>query len=241
MQAFYRWSRRIIWSIILGCIMLTAYAVLRGKPQDLPWTPLDLSEPPGVFTGRKISSLTNNARECRVLLDRAGIDYTAIGAQGSGRCQHSDSVRLKSAGDAVTYSPASVAPSCPVVAALKMWEWYVVQPAAQQWFGQQVQRIDHLGSFSCRRLYGRSSGDFSEHATADAIDIAGFVLADGRKIRVLRDWKQESEGAKFLRDVRNGACDLFSTVLSPDYNAAHADHLHLDQAERGAMGWRACR
>ncbi len=44
-----------------------------------------------------------------------------------------------------------------------------------------------------------------------------------------------------LREVRDGACDLFATVLSPDYNAAHRDHLHLDQAERGEMGWRACR
>ena len=34
---------------------------------------------------------------------------------------------------------------------------------------------------------------------------------------------------------------LFATVLSPDYNAAHRDHLHLDQAARGAWGWRACR
>ena len=41
--------------------------------------------------------------------------------------------------------------------------------------------------------------------------------------------------------VRDGACDLFATVLSPDYNAAHADHLHFDQAMRGAMGWRGCR
>jgi hypothetical protein len=40
--------------------------------------------------------------------------------------------------------------------------------------------------------------------------------------------------------VRDGACRLFATVLSPDYNAAHRDHLHLDEAKRGAM-WRACR
>ncbi|MGK2911862.1 MAG: extensin-like domain-containing protein [Sphingobium sp.] len=241
MRAVYRWSRRLIWFIIVGCLILAAYAFLRGRPQDLPWTPLDLAQPPGVFTGRKIANLTQNMQECRALLDRAGISYKAIGAQGSGQCAHADSVRLRPASGAVTYAPASVAPSCPVVAALKMWEWNVVQPAAQKLFGQQVRRIDHLGSFSCRRMYGRSSGDFSEHATADAIDIAGFVLADGRRIRVVRDWKGAGKDAQFLRDVRDGACGLFSTVLSPDYNAAHSDHLHLDQAERGAMGWRACR
>ncbi|MFN3798647.1 MAG: extensin family protein, partial [Sphingobium yanoikuyae] len=53
--------------------------------------------------------------------------------------------------------------------------------------------------------------------------------------------KGQGKDAAFLRDVRDGACGLFSTVLSPDYNAAHRDHFHLDQAERGATGWRACR
>ena len=90
-------------------------------------------------------------------------------------------------------------------------------------------------------MYGRSQGDFSEHATADAIDIAAFVMADGYSVSVLKDWTGEDKDSRFLRDVRDGACGLFSTVLSPDYNAAHRDHFHLDQAERGATGWRACR
>ncbi|MBH1998408.1 MAG: extensin family protein, partial [Sphingomonadaceae bacterium] len=148
---------------------------------------------------------------------------------------------LKADAQAIALSPASVAPSCPVVAALKLWEWQVVQPAAQRIYGQPVRTIRHFGSFSCRRMYGRSQGDFSEHATADAIDIAGFTLADGQRISVLGDWPGEGKDAVFLRAVRDGACDLFSTVLSPDYNAAHRDHFHLDQAERGKTGWRACR
>jgi len=90
-------------------------------------------------------------------------------------------------------------------------------------------------------MYGRSEGDFSEHATANALDVAGFTLADGRSISVLRDWTGDGEDAQFLRAVRDGACDLFSTVLSPDYNAAHRDHFHFDQADRGTTGWRACR
>ena len=90
-------------------------------------------------------------------------------------------------------------------------------------------------------MYGRSEGAWSEHATANALDVSGFVLADGRRISVLRDWFGGDEKALFLKRVRDGACELFSTTLSPDYNAAHADHLHLDLADRGAMGWRACR
>lgn len=233
--------RRLLLLALLSLALLLAYAWLRQRPQDLPWTPIDLSRPIGMFTGRKLTALTGDGAACKALLDRAGVAYTALGPGGAGRCAYADAVRLTRDPDAIALSPASVAPSCPVVAALKLWEWQVVQPAAQRLYGQPVRAIRHFGSYSCRRMYGRSAGDFSEHATADAIDIAGFVLEDGRQISVVGDWTGKGKDAAFLRAVRDGACDLFATVLSPDYNAAHRDHFHLDQAERGATGWRACR
>jgi hypothetical protein len=72
----------------------------------------------------------------------------------------------------LAYAPADVGTSCPVAAALALWEWHVVQPAAIRHLGTKVARIEHLGSYSCRRLYGRSEGQWSEHASANAIDIA---------------------------------------------------------------------
>ncbi|BBD97040.1 extensin [Sphingobium amiense] len=233
--------RRILILAVILFLLLLAFGWLRQRPQDLPWTPLDLSQPVGLFTGRKLAALTQQPASCKALLDSAGVDHVALHPGGSGQCRYSDAVRLRSDRDAIALSPASVAPSCPVAAALKLWEWHVVQPAAQRFYGQPVRGIRHFGSYSCRRLYGRSQGDFSEHATADAIDIAAFVLRDGRRISIVSDWKGQGKDAAFLREVRDGACDLFSTVLSPDYNAAHRDHFHLDQAERGATGWRACR
>lgn len=233
--------RRLVLLVVLLFLLLLGYALVRQRPQDMPWTELDLSQPIGMFTGRKLTALTGDAAQCRALLDRAGVDYVAVQPGGADQCAYADAVRLRAEKDAIALAPASVAPSCPVVAALKMWEWQVVQPAAQRIYGQPVRSVRHLGSYSCRRMYGRSQGDFSEHATADALDVAGFTLADGRSISVLRDWQGEGEDAQFLRAVRDGACDLFATVLSPDYNAAHRDHFHLDQAERGATGWRACR
>ena len=101
--------------------------------------------------------------------------------------------------------------------------------------------IRHAGTYSCRRLYGRAEGRFSEHAGANAIDIAGFRLADGTEVSVLRDWPDAGAKGAFLRDVRDGACRLFATTLTPDYNEAHADHFHLDQADRGRSGWAMCR
>jgi hypothetical protein len=233
--------RRLLWLAAFACLALLAYGAMRQRPQDLPWTPLDLDQPVGLFTGRKLAALTGDADGCRALLDRAGVDYVAMAPGGADRCRYADAVRLRAETGQIGLVPAAVAPSCPVVAALKLWEWQVVQPAAEHVYGQPVRSIRHFGSYSCRRIYGRSQGDFSEHATADAIDVAAFVLKDGRQVSVLKDWKGTGKDADFLRAVRDGACGLFSTVLSPDYNEAHRDHFHLDQAERGAMGWRACR
>nr|WP_051083507.1 extensin family protein [Sphingomonas sp. Mn802worker] len=225
-------------------LALVAWGVMRGRPQDLPWTPLDLSQPIGAFTGRKLAALGDDFGTCRALLDRSGVRYTALPPRDDGaRCGYRDAVRLRSGGPrTIGYSPASLGVACPVAAALVKWEWDVVQPAAERHFGTHVADIEHFGSYSCRRIYGRDAGSWSEHATADAVDIAGFRLADGRRVTVVRDWFGDAaQDAAFLHDVRDGACRLFATVLSPDYNAAHRDHLHLDQANRGATGWRACR
>lgn len=233
----------LIFTLIAGALLL-GFAVLRGRPQDLPWTRLDLGAPIGMFTGRKLAGLTSEYAQCRALLRAAGVRYTMLPPVrgGEAQCGYADGLRFDEGGaQQIDYSPSNLGTSCAVAAALAVWEWNIVQPAAQRHFGANVTRIEHLGSYSCRRMYGRSAGDWSEHATADAIDIAGFRLSNGERISVLEDWSKGGDKAAFLKEVRTGGCKLFSTVLSPDYNAAHRDHLHLDQAERGEMGWRACR
>ncbi|TCP33767.1 extensin family protein [Sphingomonas sp. BK235] len=229
---------------LLAAAALLAWRYARGRPQDLPWTPLDLGEPVGLFTGRKLAALGDSPARCAALLDRAGVRYVAVPPRrpAEARCGYDAAVRLEAGGARrIALAPDRVALACPVAAALALWEWDVVAPAAQRHFGARVVRIEHLGSYSCRRMYGRSSGGWSEHATANALDVAGFRLADGTRVSVLRDWDGAAAKAAFLREVRDGACRVFATVLSPDYNAAHRDHLHLDQAARGATGWRACR
>jgi len=228
---------------VISGLGLILWSTLRGRPQDLPWTPLDLGQPIGLMTGRKLNALTQSYPACRAALERAGVRYTALPPRsGEGRCGYSDGVRFTSGGARrIDFAPAGLGVACPVAAALAIWEWNVVQPAAERHFGTKVTSIDHFGSYSCRRIYGRDAGTWSEHSTADAVDIAGFRLGNGTRITVARDWKGDAAKAAFLREVRDGACQLFATTLSPDYNAAHADHFHLDQADRGAMGWRACR
>ena len=243
MRALRLTIRTLVGLVIGLSIGLMLWASLRGRPQDLPWTPLDLGAPVGMATGRKLTALTEDFPQCRALLDRAGVRYAVLPPRkGEGQCGYADGIRLANDGARkIAFSPAGLGVACSVAAALSVWEWDVVQPAAIRHFGARVASIDHFGSYSCRRIYGRDAGNWSEHSTADAVDIAGFRLTDGTRVTVARDWKGDDAKSAFLREVRDGACTLFATTLSPDYNAAHADHLHLDQANRGSMGWRACR
>jgi len=98
--------------------------------------------------------------------------------------------------------------------------------AANDILGRQVAEIITYGTYSCRNVAGTSSR--SQHATANAIDIAGFRLKDGRVVNVQDHWGERSDEGRFLRKVHRGACRLFSVTLGPDYNAAHADHFHFD-------------
>lgn len=236
-------TRRALWWLLV--LILVAAAFLYGReyvwrhPQDVPWTALDLRHPAGRFTLRKLVSLGDHPAQCRALLTQAGIaDVPAPPRHSGDQCGYADGMRLTRGTD---FAPAGLVTACPVAAALALFERDVLRPAAARHFATNIAAIEHAGSYSCRRLYGRAEGRFSEHATADAIDIIGFRLADGTRVSVLRDWASDGPKGGFLREVRDGACGLFATVLSPDYNAAHADHLHLDQAERGKMGWSLCR
>ncbi|MBA2770525.1 MAG: extensin family protein [Sphingomonas sp.] len=233
----------------LGCLIVLALLTaaffvgrdyVRRHPQDVPWTALDLAHPTGRFTASKIARLGDQPAQCRAMLAAAGADDVAMPPRTSApECAFDDGMRI--AGRSLDYSPGGLVTSCPVAAALHLLETRVIAPAARRHFGQDVRTTYHAGSFSCRRVYGRAEGRFSQHATADAVDITGFRLADGTQLSVLDDWTVGGREAAFLREVRDGACRLFSTVLSPDYNAAHRDHFHLDVANRGSAGWTLCR
>ena len=224
---------------LLLVVVLTAIAGMRQHPQDMPWTKLDLADPVGIFTARRLAALTTNFPQCRALLGRAGVRYTVLPPVKADHCGYADGVAFGPGGARrASYRPA-LGTACPVAASLTLWEWHSVQPEARTLLGSPIVAIEQLGSYNCRRIGGSES--WSQHSTADAVDIAAFVLADGRRISVLSDWRGNGPEATFLHRVRNGACRLFATTLSPDYNAAHANHFHLDQANRGGMGWTVCR
>ncbi|MXO57121.1 extensin-like domain-containing protein [Pontixanthobacter gangjinensis] len=232
----FKIDRRMIMLLVLAGLALSSWRFLAEYPQHNPWAPLDLNDPPGWATARKLSALKESPEVCRSVLERSQIAFTALepAEAADAACSRPDRTAL----DEFPFSGNNPATTCTIAAGLQLWMEKTVQPTADDIFDSAVISVQHLGTYSCRRLYGADGGPWSEHATGNAIDISGFILADGTKINLLNDWNGESEKTLFLRAIRDGACSSFGTVLSPDYNAAHRDHFHFDQANRS---WSVCR
>ncbi|MBM3105332.1 extensin family protein [Pseudomonas sp. P66] len=226
--------------VVLLCLVLiglTVYAWRQGwRVPDAwnPWAVLDVREPPNLLTPYKLGRLQDNPQLCAQALASSDLRYRPqADSAPTAQCPLQNVVRVE--GSSVRLSSSFLA-SCPLAVAYALFERHALQPAAQRAFAQRVVQVDHLGSFACRNMYNRKEGRLSQHATANALDIAGFRLADGRRINLLKDWQGEGAKARFLKDVHASACDSFNTVLGPDYNAAHRNHFHVD------MGfWQICR
>jgi hypothetical protein len=132
--------------------------------------------------------------------------------------------------------PVAVKPAatlaCPIVSVLDHWISESVQPAALKWFGQPVVEIKQISAYSCRGMNGDPNAHISEHAFGNAMDVAAFTLADGRKIVVETGWHGAPEEQGFLRDVQGAACQQFTTVLAPGSNKYHYNHIHVDLMRR---------
>ncbi len=173
-------------------------------------------------------------RQCLSDLGQAGVRFDALPDRYLGEgCSTLGAVQMHAlAGDDGQFDVSNLGPvTCPVSAAFAAWARYGVDRAARQIFGSPVASIQTMGSFACRNVAGTSRR--SAHASADAIDIGGFVLADGRRISVQHGWTGSAQERQFLRVVQRSACRRFGTVLGPDYNAAHHDHLHVEGVIEG--------
>jgi hypothetical protein len=134
----------------------------------------------------------------------------------------------------VTVKPAATL-ACPIVSVLDRWLADSVQPSAMRWFGARVVEIKQISAYSCRGMNGNSYAHISEHAFGNALDIAGFTLADGRQVSVRDGWKGLPEEQGFLHDVQFAACQQFTTVLAPGSNVYHYDHIHVDLMRRASQ------
>ena len=218
-------------ALLLGGLLLDRYA----PPQDLPWKPLRIGDPIGRATFGKIQAAGADPALCRRVLREGGVRFADLPERTSGEfCAVRDAVSIT--GGTTQLSPAGPAMTCRVALAFAVWDRQVLQPAAREELGRRATAIEHYGTYACRRQYGAATGRVSEHATANAFDVAGVRLAGGRLVTVASDYRDEGEEGAFMRRLRRGGCAVYRVVLGPDYNAPHGDHFHFDQG-----AFRICR
>ena len=166
---------------------------------------------------------------CYTELSAMGVRFSPLADRDYGTgCGLVGAVQLVDIGVPVTNLTAI---RCGEARAFAGWVRNAVVPAAYQILGSELARVEGMGSYACRNVIGSAAaaGRRSGHAIANAIDVGGFVLKDGRRVTILRDWSSPDPATqRFLQTIHASACRRFGTVLSPAYNAAHANHLHLE-------------
>jgi hypothetical protein len=195
-----------VWSgiVTLGLLACGLFFLLDAfaPPQDLPWKPLDLRQPIGWATADKVARLVVDYRaspqqvearttDCLALLRQAGVQVRrGQDRDDGGFCVVRGAVRI-TGGAVMPLAPADVVMQCPLAVRYVIWDRQVLQPAARDILGSAPARVENYGTYSCRRIYGSQdvSERPSEHARANALDVAGVTLADGRTVTVLDDWR----------------------------------------------------
>lgn len=209
----------------------TLWTLNRLVPNEhLPWRPLDPDRPIGMATRGQILRLSVSPSNVCMTLARDIATFESIPSDPKDAKEPCgwEVARLVYGAEGAVLAPGEANMQCPLSVATYLW-LREVDALAQSRFDQPLSKIHHMGSYSCRKQRGNGSERWSEHAFANAWDIAGFELADGKLITVLSGWDSDDKKTrKFLRDVRKEACRVFNTTLSPDYNAAHRDHFHVD-------------
>ena len=227
---------KLVNRILLGVLILVVVVIVfRQGLVPARYTPLprlDLENPLPIVVDWQIAELRFDRELCRdTIASSEIIEARQVADRPKQKgCGWTNAVRISEAGGA-KFSAGPL--SCQAAAAFALWVQYEVQPAAERIFGQRVGSIQNFGTYSCRNIIGSRfwKNRRSEHATANAIDVAKFRLADGTQISVLGDWNGKGKKAEFLRAVNKGGCRFFRVTLGPDFNRAHRDHFHFDRGQ----------
>lgn len=221
-------------TLLLGCVACQPLSDLGFDRR-----PVYISAPIDGSTRGRLWNAVDEPQACKAWLAAAGLSFRPVADRSEGSyCRVTGAGNLVDAMPRIdpSLSPARPMMACDLAATVAIWRRQSVGPAARELLGADVRQIDHLGVYACRGVGDPVTGRPSAHARAQAIDIAGFRLTDGRRITVDKDWNGQGAEAAFLRRVRDDACRLFGVTLSPDYNAAHANHLHLEAGRGGLCG-----
>ena len=189
------------------------------------------------------AALGQSGGSCLARLSRLDVQYERLPAISEGRCGAAAPVLLSAVRGVTLDPPATV--TCGMAENLHSWVGEVIQPAARKRLKTNVTAIRVAASYVCRLRNNQKSGKLSEHAKANALDMAGFRFAKASDVTVGDGWGLLpaalglSKGNSFLDDVRKGACSYFTTVLGPGSDGYHGDHFHVDAIQRRG-GYRIC-
>ncbi|KLG11383.1 extensin [Enterobacter cloacae subsp. cloacae] len=221
--------------LIVFILVAVATVGYRWLPSHYnPFTPLSLDDPPGPITQYKLRRLTPEA--CASLLSKANhkaLIRTQPVADSAGACPLHNVVRVRDFGPVSLNS--SFLASCPLALSSALFVSQQARPLTRTWTGSELVRIEHLGSYACRNIYHRPDARRSEHATAEALDISAFRLANGERVTILHGWRS-TKTQPWLQALLTASCGYYGNGLGPEYNAAHANHFHL-----GMRGFGLCR
>ena len=220
---------KITLAVIVFATTLAAFWLGLIPQKWSPFAPIDLAESEQWFLDPRLAVLRRDPELCQQVLKKPFIVAKPISSQPfKNGCGWRNSVRVSETGFARI--PVSKI-TCEMAVAFSLWVTHVVQPAAEEFFGTSVRQIEHMGTYSCRNIIGNRKWRTvrSQHASANAIDISGFRLKDGRRIRLVTHWKDKGVNGHFLRMIHRRSCKYFRVSLSPDYNLAHKDHFHFDR------------
>lgn len=225
-------GKTLLIVFILVAVATVGYRWL--PPHYNPFTPLSLDDPPGPITQYKLRRLTPEA--CASLLSQANqkaLIRTQPVADSAGACPLHNVVRVRDFGPVSLNS--SFLASCPLALSSALFVNQQARPLTRTWTGSELVRIEHLGSYACRNIYHRPDARRSEHATAEALDISAFRLANGERVTILHGWRS-TKTQPWLQALLTASCGYYGNGLGPEYNAAHANHFHL-----GMRGFGLCR
>lgn len=231
-----------------GIIRITVFVLLlvglfilintKVPSQHVPWRTLNPQAPLGYATKTQLFRVAiGSADKCMMMArDIKSLHSVPADPKITQSVCGWEIARFMEGTETLTLAPGEVSMQCPLTLGSYIWLREVERLAIEA-FESPLVKIHHMGTYSCRKQRGNGSGQWSEHSFSNAWDIGGFELADGTLITVRGDWKNGTKAEKkFLRDIRDSACKVFSVVLSPDYNAAHYDHFHVDMGPS-----RSCR
>lgn len=208
-------------------------ATAADNEADEPSKPIVVAPPRG---GPKFDQAT--AKQCENALRRIGVAFSVEEPiNGPGPCGHPRPLVVASI-KGVELEPEPTM-RCEMALGLAKWMVEVVIPSAKLHLDAAPQSMSTAGSYGCRKRRGSSSTKYSEHAFANALDISGVSFTDRDRMQIKQRSDSKEATRAFQAAVRGGACAYFTTVIGPMTNAAHADHLHIDMAERRG-GYRLC-